>query len=200
SRPGSIVLAASPALKSNHGISNVSRFYELPNDPAIHIVEANMADYLHTSLEITRLLHTFAPKEAIHPYSIDEVWVTINGLKKLFINRFENLNHIQKAILSEYEIISVIAIGDNKFLAKVVMDLHAKKSANGIDECRYEDVETQLWPFPVEKIWGIGSRMERYLYQMGITNLGPIAEYPIYSLTTRYGIIDDQLYLYSYVS
>src|SRR5699024_5276332 len=59
SRPGSIVLAASPALKKNHGVSNVSRFFELPDDPAIYIVEANMADYLHTSLKITKLLHTF---------------------------------------------------------------------------------------------------------------------------------------------
>src|SRR5699024_11895811 len=47
--------------------------------------------------------------------------------------------------------------------------------SNGIAECRYEDVETMLWPFPVKKIWGIGSRMERNLYRMGITTLGQIA-------------------------
>jgi len=33
-RPGSIVLAASPALKQKYGISNVSRFFDLPkHDP-----------------------------------------------------------------------------------------------------------------------------------------------------------------------
>src|SRR5699024_4770587 len=138
SRSGSIVLAASPTLKKKHGISNVSRFYELPDDPDIYIVEANMADYLHTSLKITKLL--------------------------------------------------------NKFLAKVVMDLHAKKVSNGIAECRYEDVETMLWPFPVKKIWGIGSRMERNLYRMGITTLGQIAEYPLTSLKKRFGIMGEQLY------
>src|SRR5699024_12280476 len=57
SRSGSIVLAASPTLKNKHGISNVSRFYELPDDPDIYIVEANMADYLHTSLKITKVLN-----------------------------------------------------------------------------------------------------------------------------------------------
>lgn len=50
-RPGSIVLAASPALKEKYGISNVSRFFELPQDPNIHIVQANMADYLHASVQ-----------------------------------------------------------------------------------------------------------------------------------------------------
>src|SRR5699024_2976878 len=46
SRSGSIVLAASPALKKKYGINNVSRYFELPHDPMIHIVQANMADYL----------------------------------------------------------------------------------------------------------------------------------------------------------
>src|SRR5690625_4895812 len=50
-RPGSIVLAASPALKKKHGISNVSRFFEIPNDPEIVLLQANMADYLQTSVE-----------------------------------------------------------------------------------------------------------------------------------------------------
>src|SRR5690554_2232593 len=74
SRPGSIVLATSPALKKKHRLQNVSRFFELPKDPHIHLVQANMADYVHTSLAIVKLLHEFAPQEAIHPYSIDEMW------------------------------------------------------------------------------------------------------------------------------
>src|SRR5690625_373048 len=86
-RSGSIVLSASPSLKKKHGINNVSRFFELPNDPNLHIVQANMADYLHISVQIIKLLNQFAPKEAIHPYSIDEVWVTVDGLKRLFGNR-----------------------------------------------------------------------------------------------------------------
>src|SRR5699024_12271847 len=144
---GSIDLAASPTLKKKHGISNVSRFYELPDDPDIYIVEANMADYLHTSIKITKLLNTFVPKEAIHPYCIDEVWVTGNGLKKLYGNRLEVANQIQQAILNTFGITSVVGMGDNKFLAKVVMDLHAKEVSNGIAECRYGDVEIMMWPF-----------------------------------------------------
>ncbi len=65
-RPGSIVLAASPALKKRYGISNVSRYYELPNDPNIIVVPAHMGDYLKASIEITKLLHDYAPPEAIH--------------------------------------------------------------------------------------------------------------------------------------
>ena len=49
-RSGSIVLAASPALKKKYGISNVSRYFELPDEPDILIAPAHMGDYLNVSV------------------------------------------------------------------------------------------------------------------------------------------------------
>lgn len=198
SRSGSIVLAASPTLKKKYGISNVSRYFELPNDPLIHTVQANMADYLHVSIQITKLLHRFAPKEAIHTYSVDEIWITMNGLKHLYGRPWESARNIQTAILNYFGITSVIGIGDNKFLAKVVMDLIAKKSASGIAECTYEDVSTLLWPVPVEEVWGIGTRLKERLYRLGITKLGQIAQFPLGQLQKQFGIIGEQLYWHAW--
>ncbi|MBP1949494.1 DNA polymerase IV [Virgibacillus litoralis] len=195
-RPGSIVLAASPALKKKHGISNVSRFFELPKDPKIVIVPAHMADYLQVSMEITKLINQYVPKEAIHQYSVDEVWVTVNGLEKLFGDRWQVARLIKQDILENFGITCSIGIGDNKFLAKVVMDLHAKQV--GIAECKYEDVTEKLWPFPIEKIWGIGSRMKRNLNRMGIVNLGQLANAELKYLKKRFGIMGEQLYWHAW--
>jgi len=197
-RPGSIVLATSPALKKKYHLQNVSRFFELPKDPAIHFIEANMADYVHTSIAITKLLYRFAPAEAIHPYSVDEVWVTVDGLEKLFGNRWDIAIKIKNTIREELGLPAAIGIGDNKFLAKVVLDLHAKKAANSIAECTYEDVAELLWPFPVEKIWGIGSRMKRNLYRLGITTLGQLAHFPLEQLKMKFGIMGEQLYWHAW--
>ncbi|MDY0406100.1 DNA polymerase IV [Virgibacillus sp. 179-BFC.A HS] len=197
SRSGSIVLAASPALKQKYGVSNVSRYFELPkDDPELIIVQAHMADYVHTSIEITKLLMEYAPKEAIHPYSIDEIWVTVDGLEKLFGDSWQIARMIKKEILERFGITCSIGIGDNKFLAKAVMDLHAKKE--GIAECRYEDVEEKLWPFPIEKIWGIGSRMKRNLNRMGIITLGQLANSNLKYLKKRYGVMGEQLYWHAW--
>ncbi len=198
SRSGSIVLAASPALKKKHGISNVSRYFELPPDPTIHIVQANMADYIQVSIQITKLLHTFVPKEAIHTYSVDEIWVTVNGIKHLSGSRWESARNIQAAILKYFGITCVIGIGDNKFLAKVVMDLIAKNSKEGIAECRYEDVASLLWSSPVEDVWGIGSRLKKRLYHLGITTLGQIAQYPLTHLQKHFGVMGEQLYWHAW--
>ncbi|WP_121605009.1 DNA polymerase IV [Virgibacillus sp. Bac332] len=195
-RSGSIVLAASPALKKKYGISNVSRFFELPDDPDLYIVRAHMADYLYVSAEITKLINQYVPKEAIHPYSVDEVWVTVNGLTKLFGSRWEVAKRMKHDILECFGITSSIGIGDNKFLAKVVMDLHAKKQ--GIAECKYEDVEAKLWSFPIEAIWGIGSRMKNNLNKMGIVTLGQLARYDLNHLKKRFGVMGEQLYWHAW--
>lgn len=197
-RPGSIVLAASPALKKKHRLQNVSRFFELPKDPDIHLVQANMADYVHVSIQIVELLHQFAPQDAIHPYSVDEMWVTVNGLEELFGNRWEVAKKIKDAIWDNLGLPAAIGIGDNKFLAKVVLDLHAKKAPDGIAECTYEDVSTKLWPFPVEEIWGIGNRMRQNLYRFGITTLGQITRFPLAQLKECFGIMGEQLYWHAW--
>ncbi|GIO24285.1 UV damage repair protein UvrX [Oceanobacillus sp. J11TS1] len=195
-REGSIVLAASPALKERYGISNVSRFFEIPRNKDVIIAPARMEMYVQKSVEITRYLGNFAPPEAIHPYSIDETWITTNGTEKLFGDRWQVARTIKKGIMDHFGLPCSIGIGDNKFLAKVVMDLHAKKS--GIEECRYEDVETKLWPAPVEKIWGIGSRLEHRLNKLAIRTLGHIANYDLRILRKNFGIMGEQMYWHAW--
>ncbi len=198
SRRGSIVLAASPSLKKKHGISNVSRFFELPEDPELVIAPAHMGDYLAVSVEITKMMKNFVPKEAIHVYSVDELWVTVNGLRTLYGSPYEIAELIQSRIREQFGIECVVGIGDNKFLAKVVMDIHAKKASDGIAECRYEDVEELLWPCDIHEIWGIGSRMTRNLNRMGIVTLGQLAKHPLKYLKKNYGIMGEQLYWHAW--
>ncbi|SDM12639.1 DNA polymerase IV [Sediminibacillus halophilus] len=195
-RSGSIILAASPSLKKKHGIKNVSRYFELPDDPDIHVVEAKMGDYLQVSMEITKLVNQYVPKEAIHQYSVDELWVTVNGLEKLYGDCWQVARMIKTELQETMGLTCSIGIGDNKFLAKVVMDLYAKEE--GIAECRYEDVEKKLWPIPIEKIWGIGKRMMRNLNRMGIVTLGQLADFPLERLKKRFGIMGEQLYWHAW--
>lgn len=157
-----------------------------------------MGDYLNVSVEITKMITDFVPKESVHVYSVDELWVTVDGLERLYGSVYEIAELLQQNIRDQFGMECVVGIGDNKFLAKVVMDIHAKKAADGIAECRYEDVSRLLWPIPIEKIWGIGSRMMRNLNRMGIVTLGQLAHTPLTALKKRFGIMGEQLYWHAW--
>jgi len=196
-RSGSIILAASPAMKEQYDIKTGNRLYEVPkHDRRIHIVEARMKNYLQTSVAVTKLLTRFAPMEAIHIYSIDEAWICVNGTRRLFGGRWEVAKKIRSAIYEELGLPCSIGIGPNKFLAKVILDIEAKKK--GIAECQYEDVPQKLWPCPIREIWGIGAKLERHLHSMGIRTLGQLANFPIERLKKRFGVMGEQLYYHAH--
>ncbi|ALS09946.1 hypothetical protein ABE82_26385 (plasmid) [Paenibacillus peoriae] len=196
-RPGSVVLAASPALKKQFGIRTGNRRYEIPSDPRIRIVNARMGMYLATSMAITKLLNQYVPSEAIHTYSVDESWIILDGTSHLHGTTFEAVQRIQADILIQHGLSSSAGIGPNKFIAKAVMDTIGKKT--GIAECRYQDVPRLLWPQPVEDIWGIGSRLKKKLNSIGIYQLGDIAHYPLPKLQHKFGnLMGQQLYYHAW--
>ncbi|MFM9280859.1 Y-family DNA polymerase [Paenibacillus jiagnxiensis] len=195
-RSGSVVLAASPVLKKEFGIRTGSRLYEIPPDPRIRIVNARMGLYLDTSMQITDIFNQYAPKEAISTYSIDESWVICDGLERLFGSAHDIARSIQEDIKLQTGLPVAIGIGPNKLLAKMVLDIHAKKK--GIAECKYEDIPRLLWPTPIEDVWGIGHRMKRNLNRMGIYILEDLAKCSLAKLKQKYGVMGEQLYYHAW--
>lgn len=84
-------------------------------------------------------------------------------------------------------------------LAKLSLDLEAKKSKSGIATWTYEDIQTKLWPVsPLSKMWGIGSKMENKLNRMGIFRVESLAKYPLHVLEKRFGVMGRQLYYHAW--
>ncbi|WP_347549724.1 UV damage repair protein UvrX [Pseudalkalibacillus hwajinpoensis] len=192
-RKGSVVLAASPALKRDFGIRTGSRLFEIPDDERIHIVNARMASYLKQSMEITKLFHRYVPSECIHTYSVDESFLQIDGTEKLWGSKFEVAKKIKDEISETFGLPCAIGIGPNLLMAKLCLDLEAKKS--GIAEWTYDDIEKKLWSLePLSRMWGIGPRVERTLNRMGIRNVKQLANYPLHLLEQKFGIMGNQLY------
>lgn len=196
-RPGSVVLAASPALKRDYGIRTGSRLFEIPDVSDIHLVSAQMNLYLDVSLEITRLFHKYVPKESIHTYSVDESFLEVDGTEKLWGSAEEVANLIIQDIKETFGLVATIGIGPNMLMAKLCLDLEAKKQ--GIARWTYDDIPQKLWPVsPLSKMWGIGSRLERRLNKMGITTVGELAHYPLERLEKAFGVMGNQLYYHAH--
>ncbi|KAB2338972.1 UV damage repair protein UvrX [Cytobacillus depressus] len=192
-RKGSVVLAASPKMKKEFGIKTGNRLYEVPDDPRIIIAEPKMATYLRISTEITRVFNRYVPKEAIHTYSVDESFIRVDGVLHLWGDAFAIARKIRDDIEREFQLPCAIGIGPNMLLAKLCLDLEAKKF--GIAEWTYEDVQTKLWPVsPLREMWGIGRRVEKTLNGMGIFTVGQLARYDLEKLEKKFGIMGNQLY------
>lgn len=196
-QPGSVVLAASPPMKERFKIKTGNRRYEIPEHPDIRLFEPKMSFFLDMSVAITKLIAQFVPREEIHVYSVDESFIDLTGTNSLWGTPEETAKAIQQAIYDQFRILSAVGMGPNMLMAKLALDLEAKK--NGFAKWTYDDLPTKLWPIhPLSKMWGIGRRMEKNLNEMGIFTVGGLANANLEDLEKRFGIMGNQLYYHAW--
>lgn len=196
-RKGSVVLAASPPMKKRFRVKTGTRLFEIPNHSEIRLFEPKMAYFLEMSMAITRILHKYVPAEAIHVYSIDESFIDLTGTEKLWGDPVQTVKKIQAEILETLNLPSTVGMGPNMLLAKLALDLEAKKT--GFAKWTYDDVQTKLWPVsPLSDMWGIGSRIEKTLNNMGIFSVGDLARTELSRLEKKFGIMGNQYYYHAW--
>ncbi|MBL4952078.1 UV damage repair protein UvrX [Neobacillus sp. YIM B02564] len=194
-RQGSVVLAATPALKRDFGIKTGSRLFEIPEDPRIQVVDPQMGLFIRVSTEITKLFYRYVPPCSVHTYSVDESFLDVKGLEKIWGGPRDIASIIQADIKGTFGLTCTVGIGPNMLMAKLALDLESKKIPSGIAEWTYEDIPKKLWPIhPLSEMWGIGSRTQKTLNSMGIFTVGQLAKYPLELLEKKFGIMGNQLY------
>lgn len=194
---GSVVLATSPAMKKNFNIRTGNRLFEIPNDPSIRLFEPKMNFFLQMSMNITRLIAQFVPKDQMHIYSVDEAFVDLTGTEKLWGPPEQVAQLIQHTIYQQFHIKSSVGMGPNMLMAKLALDNDAKKT--GFSKWTYADLPTKLWPIkPLSNMWGIGSRMESNFNDLGIFSVEDLAKSDVKKLEKLYGIMGAQLYYHAH--
>lgn len=190
---GSVVLAASSAMKRRFKIKTGNRLYEIPRHSEIQLFEPKMAYFLEMSMAITKILHKYVPAESIHVYSVDESFIDLTGTEKLWGDPAQTVREIQKEIYETLSLPSTAGMGPNMLMAKLALDLEAKKL--GFAKWAYEDVQSKLWPVsPLSEMWGIGKQTEKSLNEMGIVCVGDLANTSLDALEKKFGILGNQLY------
>ncbi|SES13089.1 UV damage repair protein UvrX [Psychrobacillus sp. OK032] len=190
---GSIVLAASPMMKKKFGVKTGTRLFEIPDHPSIHLIEPKMEFFVRVSMEITRYLNQFVPSEAIHVYSVDECFADLGGTEKLWGPVEDTIKRMQDGLYNQFQLPCAVGMGPNMLIAKLALDLEAKKT--GFAKWTYKDVPQKLWPIaPLSKMWGIGSRLEKTLNNMGIISVGQLANTSLATLEAKFGVMGNQLY------
>jgi len=191
-----LVLAASPMAKKLFGISNVSRQYEVPDDPRILVVPPRMNHYIKMNLAVNRIFRQFVADADCFPYSIDESILDMTHSWRLFGETPEAVARtIQLRIRHELGLYTTVGIGENPVQAKLALDLQAKHDHDLIGRLTYETFPETIWPITnLEKVWSIGHRTAAHLQRLGIHSMGDLAKINPYELHQEMGIIGDQLF------
>ena len=190
-----IVLSVSPYLKKQ-GIPSRCRIKELPKKYKYIYAVPRMERYLEKSAEVIGVLYHFVSEEDVHVYSVDEAFVDLTTYLSYYNKTpLQMVTTIINQIKEETGLQATAGIGDNMFLAKVALDIYAKKERNGIARITSNDIKEKLWPItPLSKVWSIGARTEAKLNALNIFTVKDIAQSNVVYLRSKFGIMGEQLW------
>ncbi len=186
---GTICLAISPKMKAR-GIKNRCRMFEIPSHVHPIIAKPRMREYIRYSAKIYAIYLKYVAKEDIHPYSIDEMFLDVTSYLKLYKKEpFELAKTIIQDIYQTTGITATAGIGTNLYLAKIALDLKAKKDPNGI---AFLDIETYQKEYahhlPITDFWQISKGTENRLHKLHLKDMSDIINCDPLKLYKEFGI------------
>ncbi len=161
-------------------------FNELLKNPDLEldyiIAPPRMAYYMDYSTRIYNIYLKYVAPEDIHVYSIDEVFMDITAyLKTAKKTPREFAMVIIRDVLKNTGITATAGIGTNMYLAKVAMDIVAKKTKANKDGVRIAALDEmsyrkRLWEHtPLTDFWRVGKGYAKKLEANGLLTMGDIA-------------------------
>ncbi|GBF11092.1 DNA polymerase IV [Tepidibacillus sp. HK-1] len=188
-----ITLAANPLAKKA-GVKTAMPLWEVKSVcPQAQFVRPHMGKYIEASLQITEILYEFT--DQVEPFSIDEQFMDVTASQSLFGSPQHMAKMIQKRIWDEVGVRARVGIGENKIQAKMACDRFAKKNLEGIFELNSTNYMKKTASLAVDELFGVGSRMKRNLYKIGIYTIGDLAKRPLEEMKKRWGVNGHILWL-----
>ena len=184
-----ICLAISPSMKAL-GIKNRCRVFQIPKTVKYIMAPPRMKLYIDYSAEIYGVYLKYISKEDIHVYSIDEAFMDVTDYLPLYqLTAKELAVQIMSDIKETTGVTATAGIGTNLYLAKVALDIMAKRVKDNIgylDEKRYQQT---LWGYkPLTDFWRIGAGTVKRLNSMGMMTMGDVAHADREMLFRMFGV------------
>ncbi|MFD0697526.1 DNA polymerase IV [Paenibacillus sp. GCM10027628] len=184
-RRSGIILAACPIAKQ-YGVTTAERLGDaLKKCPDLIVMRPRMQHYIDISLLITKIYEEFT--DLVEVFSIDEQFLDVTASLPFYGEDPTAIAaSIQHKVLRQTGVRVRIGISSNKILAKIATDIWAKKNDSGIFILPQTEVEKRLWPEPVNKMFGVGSRMTAHFARLGMHTIGDIARTPLPKLKEKF--------------
>lgn len=161
---------------------------ELAKNPALELdyitAPPHMRRYMEVSTGIYQIYLKYVAPEDIHVYSIDEVFIDVTAYLRTYrCTAHELAMRMVRDVLKATGITATTGIGTNLYLAKVAMDIVAKKMPPDKDGVRIAELDEisyrqKLWSHrPLTDFWRIGGGTARRLEKEYIYTMGDLARF-----------------------
>ena len=159
---------------------------ELARDSSLEldfvVATPRMHYYMEYSRSIVEIYLRHVSPEDILVYSIDEVFIDVTP----YLKRYKTTAHdfammLIREVLEETRITATAGIGTNMYLAKIAMDIVAKRMPADKDGVRIAELDERsyreaLWCHkPLTDFWRIGKGIARKLETYGMHTMGDVA-------------------------
>lgn len=152
---------------------------------AIYIT-ADHEYYSQVSHLVMSILKDFSPY--VQVYSVDEAFVDLTGLTKLYKKNYKKLAiYLKEKILKEADIPVSIGVSSTKTLAKLASD-KSKNIPEGVFLIGKRKIQNVLSSTKIEEIWGIGRRLTKRLKSHGILTAKELVQKSDKWLDSKIGI------------
>ena len=159
---------------------------ELARDPSLEldyiVAPPRMAYYMQYSTRIYQIYLKYAAPEDIHVYSIDEIFLDATDyLRTRGVDAREFAMLIVRDVLASTGITATVGIGTNLYLAKIAMDVEAKRMKPDCDGVRIAELDEmsyrrRLWDHrPLTDFWRVGRGIAKKLEDNGLYTMGDVA-------------------------
>lgn len=187
-----ICLAVTPTLKAM-GVPSRPRLFEViqkvkelnygRKESITYIVAPpRMALYMQVSTQVYNIYLQYVSAEDVYIYSVDEVFIDVTNYLSLYhLTAHELAMKMIQDVLQTTGVTATVGIGTNLYLAKIAMDIVAKKMPADKDGVRIAELDEmsyrqQLWEHrPITDFWRVGKGYAKKLAEYNLNTMGDIA-------------------------
>ena len=186
---GTICLAISPAMKAL-GVKNRCRLFEIPKNIKYITAKPSMKKYIQYNGDIYDIYLDYMSPQDIHVYSIDESFLDVTDYLRMYKKTArEFAKFLINEIAERTHIPASVGIGTNLYLAKIALDIAAKKKSSHIGWLNEDVYQATLWKHrPLTDFWQIGKGIEKRLAKYGIHDMEGITRTDERLLYKEFGI------------
>ncbi|MCM8809218.1 MAG: DNA polymerase IV [Candidatus Omnitrophica bacterium] len=171
------------------GMSIHQAFFLCPN---LVVVPGNPEKYIETSKKIFEIIKSF--KEKIEIYSIDEVFINVSEIYRLYGSKEDLAREIKNKIEKDTGLTCSIGGGSNRLIAKICSSI---SKPSGIKILEKEEIEEFMKELPITEIPGIGNKIYEKLSNFGIEKCGDVKKIGKEFFLRIFGKYGEKIYNYA---